>query len=73
MLKLKMYDIIKHETAEILSDIEDSDGLLFGSPTIVNELLPPVRMLLANLNPVIHGKKICCCIWIIRMEWRSCS
>ncbi|MBS6006617.1 MAG: FprA family A-type flavoprotein [Clostridium baratii] len=56
-VEVKMYDIIKHETAEILSDIEDSDGLLFGSPTIVNELLPPVRMLLANLNPVIHGKK----------------
>lgn len=56
-VEVKMYDVIKHETSEIMKDIEESDGLLFGSPTIVNELLPPIRILLANLNPIIHGGK----------------
>lgn len=56
-VEVKMYDVIEHETAEILKDIEESDGILFGSPTIVNELLPPIRILLANLNPIIHGGK----------------
>ncbi|MBM7834141.1 FprA family A-type flavoprotein [Clostridium sardiniense] len=56
-VEVKMYDVIHHETAEIIKDIEESDGLLFGSPTIVNELLPPIRILLANLNPIIHGGK----------------
>lgn len=56
-VEVRMYDVIHHETAEILKDIEESDGLLFGSPTIVNELLPPIRILLANLNPIIHGGK----------------
>ncbi len=56
-VEVKMYDVIHHETSEIMKDIEESDGLLFGSPTIVNELLPPIRILLANLNPIIHGGK----------------
>lgn len=56
-VEVKMYDLTYSETAEVLKDIEESDGILFGSPTIVNELLPPIRILLANLNPIIHGGK----------------
>ena len=56
-VEVKLYDVIYHETADIIKDIEESDGILFGSPTIVNELLPPIRILMANLNPIIHGGK----------------
>ena len=52
------YDIIQHEISDILGDIGDSDGLLFGSPTIVGELLEPVRILMAHLNPTVHGGKV---------------
>ncbi|MCR6513295.1 FprA family A-type flavoprotein [Clostridium chrysemydis] len=56
-VEVKMYDLTHAETSDVLKDIEESDGILFGSPTIVNELLPPIRILLANLNPIIHGGK----------------
>ena len=56
--KTKIYDIIEHEMSEIVKSIEDSEGILFGSPTIVSELLPPVRNLLTELNPIIHGGKL---------------
>ncbi|MGL4848414.1 MAG: FprA family A-type flavoprotein [Clostridium sp.] len=56
-VEVKMYDLTYSETSDVLKDIEESDGILFGSPTIVNELLPPIRILLANLNPIIHGGK----------------
>lgn len=52
------YDVIHHDMADIVKDIADSDGILFGSPTIVGELLEPIRILLAHLNPVIHGGKL---------------
>lgn len=54
---VKLYDVIHHKMEEILADIADSDGVLFGSPTLVGDLLPPIRDILTNLNPVVHGGK----------------
>ena len=57
-VEVKLYDLTKDKDNDaIMKDINESDGLLFGSPTIVGELLPPIRILLANLNPIINGKK----------------
>lgn len=54
---IKLYDVINHKMEEILADIADSDGVLFGSPTLVGDLLPPIRDILTNLNPTVHGNK----------------
>lgn len=56
--EIKLYNIIYNEIEDILKAIGESDGVLFGSPTIVGELLEPVRILMAKLNPVIHGGKV---------------
>lgn len=56
--EIKLYNIIYNDMKDILADISDSDGVLFGSPTIVGELLEPVRDLLSKLNPVVHGGKV---------------
>lgn len=56
-VEVKLYDLTYSKQEDVLSDIEKSDGIIFGSPTIVGELLPPIRILLANLNPIIHGGK----------------
>lgn len=57
-IETKLYNITYSEINDILNDIADSDGLLFGSPTIVGELLEPVRDLLSKLNPTVHGGKL---------------
>lgn len=57
-IEVRLFNVIKHETSEILASIGESEGLLFGSPTIVAELLEPIRDLMAKLNPVVHGKKL---------------
>lgn len=57
-IEVKLYNIIYSEMGDILADIADSEGLLFGSPTIVGELLEPVRDLLSKLNPTVHGGKL---------------
>lgn len=56
-IDVKLYNVIYHDMKDIINDISESDGVLFGSPTIVSELLEPIRDLMAKLNPVIHGGK----------------
>lgn len=56
--EVKLYNVIHCDMKDILTDISDSDGILFGSPTIVGELLEPIRDVLSKLNPIIHGGKI---------------
>lgn len=56
--EVKLYDIIHHDMEEIVKDIDKSDGILFGSPTINADLLEPVRNLLTKLNPIVHGGKV---------------
>lgn len=55
---IKMYDVIHHKTEDILKDIGESEGILFGSPTINSDLLEPIRDLLTKLNPIVHGGKV---------------
>lgn len=55
---IKLYNVIHSDLKDIVNDISDSEGILFGSPTIVGELLEPIRDVLAKLNPIIHGKKV---------------
>lgn len=55
---IKLYDIIHHEMADILKYINESSGILFGSPTINSDLLEPIRDILTKLNPLVHGGKV---------------
>ncbi|WP_300382216.1 FAD-dependent oxidoreductase [Clostridium sp.] len=57
-IEVKLYNIINHEMSEIVESITNSQGILFGSPTIVAELLEPVRDVLSKLNPIVHGGKL---------------
>ncbi|MDZ4991944.1 MBL fold metallo-hydrolase [Clostridium perfringens] len=57
-LEINLFNIIEHDMAELVGEVGSSDAILFGSPTIVNELLEPVRDLMSKLNPVVHGGKI---------------
>lgn len=55
---IKKYDVIHNEIPDIIEKIDDADGLLFGSPTILSDALKPIWEILYSLNPIIHGGKI---------------
>ena len=57
-IEVKLYNIIHSDMGEIVESITNSQGVLFGSPTIVGELLEPVRDVLSKLNPIVHGGKL---------------
>lgn len=57
-IETKIYDVINFDKNEILNEISNADGLLFGTPTINSDMLEPIRELLTHLNPIVHGGKI---------------
>lgn len=57
-IEVRLFNAIEHELSDVVNSIGESDGFLCGSPTIVGELLEPIRDILSKLNPVIHGGKL---------------
>lgn len=57
-IEVRLFNAIEHELTDIVASINESDGFLCGSPTIVGELLEPIRDILSKLNPIIHGGKL---------------
>lgn len=55
---VRMYDITFSDITKIKEKVEKADGILFGSPTILSDALPPVYDIINTLNPVIHKGKI---------------
>lgn len=53
---VKLLNVIHHKQEEILQQINDSDAVLFGSPTIVSDALKPILDILTCLNPIINGR-----------------
>lgn len=49
----KLYNLETADKTKVLENIHSSKGLLLGSPTIVNDTLPPVWEILIGLNQVI--------------------
>ena len=53
-----IYNVIYSNHDEIMAKIGDADGIFFGSPTLVGDALKPILDILAELNPIIHGRKV---------------
>ncbi|MGL5084717.1 MAG: FAD-dependent oxidoreductase [Clostridium sp.] len=56
--EVRLFNVIENEMGNIIASIGESDGVLCGSPTIVAEMLEPIRDVLSKLNPVVHGGKL---------------
>ena len=53
-LDILLYDLTQSAPSEVMKKIDAASGVLFGSPTLVGEALPPILNLLASMNPIIH-------------------
>ncbi|ADL42418.1 flavodoxin/nitric oxide synthase [Caldicellulosiruptor obsidiansis OB47] len=53
-----VYNAIEHKPEEIVEKIYFASGVLFGSPTINSDALPPIYEILIRLNPIVHGGKV---------------
>lgn len=53
-VEAKLVDLETADIASVMADIYTAKGLLLGSPTIVNDALPPVWSVLTSLNQTIN-------------------
>ena len=49
-----LYDLVEFSKDKVLDKISSAKGVLFGSPTLINDALPPIWEILISLNPTIH-------------------
>jgi len=56
--KVNKYDVIHSDMNDILTSIDKSQGIIFGSPTINGDALEPIWDILTKLNPIVHGGKV---------------
>ncbi len=52
------YDLVTDDMNDVKEKVEVCDGVLFGSPTILSDALPPVMEVVNVLNPIIHKGKL---------------
>ncbi len=55
--EVKLYDMVTSSKDEVLGEIAAADGVLFGTPTILQEALNPIWDLTINMYPPVHGGK----------------
>ena len=55
---INLFDVINHDISDIIESINNSKGVLFGTPTINGDALKPIWDVLINLNPLTHCCKL---------------
>ena len=55
--EVQLFDLVTDDKAAAAAAVEDADGFLLGSPTLVGDALPPIYEMLLGLNPIIHKGK----------------
>ncbi|WP_317853967.1 FAD-dependent oxidoreductase [Chakrabartyella piscis] len=56
-ISVSMYDMVTADAAEVTGAMAVADGILFGTPTILQEALKPIWDLVTSMFPGIHGGK----------------
>ncbi len=54
-IEVQMFDLVYDSEASVLNAIGESDGVLFGSPTINGDALLPIMKLLLQMSPLVHN------------------
>ncbi len=52
--EVKLVNLEEMSTGDVLAAVGGGKGIILGSPTIVNDMVPPVAAVLAGLNPTIN-------------------
>jgi len=55
---VKMFDMVGGDKKQVMAEIGFADGLLFGTPTILQEALEPIWDLTTSMYAPIHGGKL---------------
>jgi flavorubredoxin len=57
-IEVKLFNMVNDKKSLVVDHMNKSHGILFGSPTMVSDALPPIMELVMSLNPIIHAGKL---------------
>lgn len=57
-IDIYMHDMVDASKAEVMDHIRWADGILFGTPTINGDALPPIWDLVMGMSPITHKGKL---------------
>jgi len=53
-----LHDMVYADKATVLGQMRWADGIMFGTPTINGDALPPIWDLALSMSPILHNKKL---------------
>lgn len=56
-IKCKTYDLVEADEKEVINEMIQADGILYGCPTLLNDALPPIYHVMNEILAPYHGKK----------------
>jgi len=56
--EIRLYDMVTADAAAVAADLADADGILLGSPTILQEALPPIYSLTLGMFPPVYRGRL---------------
>ena len=56
--EIKTYDMVYSDYDTVFNEVSLAHGILFGTPTVNGDALPPVSTLVGDLNGIINGGKV---------------
>lgn len=57
-IDIHMHDMVDASKSEVMEQIRWADGILFGTPTINGDALPPIWDLVLGMSPITHKGKL---------------
>lgn len=56
-IECRIFDLVVEDEKEVVHKMIEADGILYGSPTLLNDALPPIYHVMNQILPAYHGKK----------------
>ena len=57
-IEVKMYDLVESDRDEVISQMKEADGIIYGCPTLLNDALPPIYDVMNSVLSAYDGVKI---------------
>jgi NADH oxidase (H2O-forming) len=56
---VKLFDMVESQMDDVMMDLDESKGLILGSPTVNYDALPPIWQIALALSPRFHKELVC--------------
>ena len=55
---MKTYDLVEADRNQVVQEMKQADGIMYGSPTLLNDALPPIYDVMNSIISAYDGVKV---------------